>query len=175
MSLSIRGESRRRKYVSGHRIIPETEAARGIGCSSPSFQVNSTADDGSTGTLRWAVVQANSAGSDSAIEFELGTTAATITLSQGVLDLTNTAYPVSIYDGPGQGPVTISGNGASQVFQVNQNVTASLSGLTITGGSTSGSGSGGSSQSNGARFTTTVTSPSPTARSVAAPRRRAVG
>ena len=38
--------------------------------------------------------------------------------------------------------MTISGNNASRVFQVDQGVTASFSGLTITGGSTSGSGGG---------------------------------
>ena len=36
--------------------------------------------------------------------------------------------------------MTISGNNASQVVQVEADVTASISGLTITGGSTTGSG-----------------------------------
>jgi hypothetical protein len=142
MSSSIRGESRRRKYVSarrGHRIILETEALEDRLLLSV-FPVTSTADDGSTGTLRWAVQQADVAGITSSIEIELGTTAATITLSQGVLDVTNTRYSVTIYDGPGQGPVSISGNGASQVFRVNQNVTASISGVTIMGGSANGDG-----------------------------------
>ena len=38
--------------------------------------------------------------------------------------------------------MTISGGGTSRVFQVDSGVTASLSGLTITGGSTSGYGGG---------------------------------
>lgn len=46
------------------------------------FAVNSTADDGSNGTLRWAVAQANGASSPSAIELELGTSAATIALAR---------------------------------------------------------------------------------------------
>jgi len=151
MSSLILVHARRRKYALRHRssqLIPNLEVLEHRQLLS-TFPVTSTADDGSSGTLRWAIAQDNSASSPSAIEFELGTTAATITLSQGVLDLTNTRYSVTIYDGPGQGPVTISGNGASQVFQVSQNVTASISGVTITGGSASGSGSGGPSQGNG--------------------------
>ena len=70
----------------------------------------------------------------SSIEIELGTSPATITLLQGQLELDNSAYPTTIYDGPGEGAVTISGNSASRVFQVDGGVTASISGLTITGG-----------------------------------------
>ena len=43
--------------------------------------------------------------------------------------------------GPAAG-VTVSGNNASRVFQVDPSVTASISGLTITGGNTTGSGGG---------------------------------
>ena len=85
-------------------------------------------------TLRWAVEQANAATTASSIEIELGTSPATITLLQGQLELDNTAYATTIYDGPGEGAVTISGNDASRVFQVDGGVTASISGLTITGG-----------------------------------------
>ena len=106
------------------------------------FTVTSTADDGSTGTLRWAVALATSDTSPSTIDLELGTAPAAITLSQGQLELSDTAESVTISDGPGQGPVTISGNNASRVFQVDQGVTATLSGLTIAGGSTSGNGGG---------------------------------
>ncbi len=106
------------------------------------FNVTSTADDGSSGTLRWAVAQADAATSSSTIELELGTSPATITLAQGQLELSNIAYPTTIYDGLGQGPVTISGNNASEVFQIDPGVTVGLTGLTITGGSTNGYGGG---------------------------------
>jgi large repetitive protein len=43
------------------------------------FDVISTADDGSTGTLRWAVAQANRASTSSTIDSELSTTPAPIT------------------------------------------------------------------------------------------------
>ena len=105
------------------------------------FDVTSTADDGSTGTLRWAVAQANAATSPSTIDFQL-TTPATIRLTQGQLKLSNTAAATTI-DGPGATLLSVSGNHASRVFQVGPGVTASLSGLTITGGAvTSGSGGG---------------------------------
>ncbi len=93
-------------------------------------------------TLRWAVEQANEATSASSIEIELGSSPSTITLGQGQLELTSVTSAITIYDGPGQGPVTISGNNAGRVFQVATNVTASLSGLTITGGGSVRSGGG---------------------------------
>ncbi len=99
------------------------------------FPVTSPADDGSTGTLRWAVAGAKADTSPRTIVFELGTAAAMITLSQGQLELSNTSESVTIDDGPGQGPVTISGNSQSGVFQVDSGVTASISGVTITEGS----------------------------------------
>ena len=100
------------------------------------FSVTNTADDGTAGTLRWAVAEANAGTSPSPIVFELGTTPATITLTQGLLELSNSSESVTIVDGPGQGPVTISGNNQSGAFQVDAGVTASISGLTITDGAT---------------------------------------
>ncbi len=109
------------------------------------FSVTSTADDGSTGTLRWAVDGANADTSPSTIVFDLGTAPATITLTQGQLELSNTSESVTIDDGWGQGPVTISGNKASGAFQVDSGVTASISDLTIAGGATLESGGHGGS------------------------------
>ncbi len=57
------------------------------------FVVTSTADDGSAGTLRWAVAWADLSSTPSEIDFDLGSATATIALSQGVLDLNNTAGP----------------------------------------------------------------------------------
>jgi hypothetical protein len=54
-------------------------------------------------------------------------------LSQGQLGLINASYATTIYDGPGEGAMTVSGNHVSRVFQVDANVTASMSGLMITG------------------------------------------
>ena len=99
------------------------------------FAVTSTADDGSTGTLRWAVEQANAATTPSTINFSLGSGAATITLTKGQLMLSNTADPTTI-EGTGASLLSVSGNDASRVFQLDKGVTASITGLTITGGTT---------------------------------------
>ena len=113
------------------------------------FTVTSTADDGSSNTLRWAVAQANAATTASSIEIELGSSAATIALTNGQLELSNTKAAIAIYDGPGQGPVTISGGGVSRVIQIDSQVTATITGLTIASGSANGNG-GGIYNANGA-------------------------
>ena len=64
-----------------------------------------------------------------------------ITLTAGPLELSNTTGPVTIL-GPGLGALTVSGGGASRVFQVDQGSSATLAGLTITGGFTTGDGGG---------------------------------
>ena len=74
---------------------------------------------------------------------------------QGQLELSNASDATTIYDGPGQGGVTISGNNASRVFQVDSGVTASLSGLTITGGNACTTGFGGGLANNGGNLTLT--------------------
>ncbi len=61
----------------------------------------------------------------------------TITLTSGQLELSNN---ITI-SGPAAG-VTISGGGQNRVFEIDYGVTASLSGLMITGGSSSGNGGG---------------------------------
>ena len=106
------------------------------------FTVTSTADDGGSGTLRYAVGEANAATTPSTIDFDLGTSPATIMLTQGQLELSNYFYGITI-DGPGASMLTISGNNASRVFEVDYGINASISGLTITGGSTTGQGNYG--------------------------------
>ncbi len=107
------------------------------------FTVASTADDGgSNNTLRWAVAQANAATTASSIVIDLGSAAATIALTNGELELSNTKAATMIYDGPGQGPVTISGGSVSRVFRIDSQVTASFTGLTIANGSAQGNGGG---------------------------------
>ncbi len=129
---------RRRRARSERRLRPDLLALEGRSLLS-TFTVTSAADSAPAGdpvanTMRWAVEQADNATSPSAIEIQLGTSAATITLQQGQLELSNTTNSVAIYDGPGEGAVTISGNNSSRVFLVNDGVTASFSGLTIADG-----------------------------------------
>ncbi len=111
------------------------------GAITPSFVVNTTSDefnltDGLT-SLRDAIYFANYMPYQT-ITFDPKVFASTqtITLTLGQLTLTNTKGPDAI-TGPAAG-VTISGNNASRVFQVDAGVTAAFSGLTISGGSGSG-------------------------------------
>src|SRR5262249_25083703 len=57
----------------------------------------------------------------------------TITLTIGTLTLTDTA--TTTITGPGAGLLTVSGNHASRVFQINAGASAALSGLTMPAGS----------------------------------------
>lgn len=87
----------------------------------------------------------------------------------GQLDLSNTSEPVAIYDGSGEGPVTISGNYDGGVFQVDSGVTASIAGLTIAAGTTPYFGTGTASVNVIGTLTLsecTVSNDSPTADSL---------
>jgi hypothetical protein len=102
-------------------------------CLMTTFNVTN-ASDTAVGSLRWAIGEANVATTPSTIDFELGASAQTIVLTQGQLTLTDTSASITIADGPGEGPVTVSGNNKSRVFAVNSGVTASISGITISRG-----------------------------------------
>jgi hypothetical protein len=103
--------------------------------------VNNTNDSGS-GSLRAAVAQANADGEGDSIVFSsLFDTRQTITLTGGQLELTGTTAGTTI-TGPGANLLTVSGNNASRVFLVDANVSASISGLTITGGGNADCGGG---------------------------------
>jgi hypothetical protein len=92
------------------------------------FTVLNTLDDGSVGSLRWAVGQANTSSGPDTIVFDptVFSTPQTITLTGG-LTLTDTA--TTTITGPAAG-VTISGGG---IF-INSGDSAALSGMTITQG-----------------------------------------
>ena len=115
--------------------------------SAASLVVNTTSDSANPGpglnTLRMAIAYANTFASGTpTITFDptVFNTALTITLT-GQLDLTDTSVAAETITGPAAG-VIVSGGGTNRVFQVDSGVTASISGLTITDGSTSGSGGG---------------------------------
>jgi hypothetical protein len=97
------------------------------------FTVTSTLDDGSAGTLRYEIGQANTNAGPDAIDFDstVFSTPQTIALTSGQLELTDAA--TTTITGPGSGLLSISGNNASRVFSINYG-SAALSGLTITGG-----------------------------------------
>ena len=116
-----------------------------VGAFQASLAVESTAatvdTDAATLSLPGAVTLANQyAGTEITFDPAVFAAPQTITLSTGELELSNTTAWTSI-SGPAAG-LTISGGGVSRVFQINSGVTASLSGLSISGGSTSGNGGG---------------------------------
>ncbi len=91
-------------------------------------------------TLPGAVSLANQfAGETISFDPAVFATQETITLT-AQLELSDTTLTTSI-TGPAAG-VIVSGGGTSRVFRVDGGVTASLSGLTITGGKTTGNGGG---------------------------------
>jgi CSLREA domain-containing protein len=107
------------------------------------FQVNTSADDASGGTcavtctLRDAVTSANADGSANTITFASGVSGP-ITLANGSLPISD-AGGLTI-TGPGSGALTVSGNGASQIFSVSTANPVSITGLTLTGGSSATDG-----------------------------------
>ncbi len=106
------------------------------------FLVTNTADSG-PGSLRAEIDLANANPGANTIEFDSTNafqTAQTITLTSGQLELSNTSGTQTIL-GPPAG-VTVSGGGLSRVFQVDEQVTASISGLTITEGGVTSPGGG---------------------------------
>jgi hypothetical protein len=97
--------------------------------------VNNPTDTPVTGQtdLRQAIAQANRDGGGDTIEFSsLFNTPHTITLSGGQLEMTGRS--TTTIQGPGANLLSVSGNNASRVFQIDAGVTASISGLTVTGG-----------------------------------------
>ncbi len=123
------------------------------------FTVNSTGSgasgSGQSGTLPYVIsqanVNANTAGSEIEFDSTVFSSPQMITLG-ATLVLSETAGP-EVIDGPGSGLVTVSGGGMVSVFEINNGVTATLSGLTISDGRAA-AGDGGGLQNYG---TTTLT------------------
>jgi parallel beta-helix repeat protein len=117
------------------------------------FTVMNTNSSGS-GSLAQAIADANGDDQANTIEFSptAFTTPRTITLGGSELELSDTVGLQTI-TGPAAG-VTINGANQSRVFQVGNGVTATLSGLTLTGGNVGLGKSGGGLYNEG---TTTVT------------------
>src|SRR5262249_6283192 len=99
--------------------------------------------DGSPGTLRYEIGQANATAGDNLINVAV---TGTITLSGTQLELNDTSGdPKQTIEitGPGANLLSVSGNQASPVFQIDGGVTATISGLTITKGNSAGSANNG--------------------------------
>ena len=115
------------------------------------YTVSDTSDNATdTGSLRSAIIQANAdtnpAGSQIRFDPTVFASPQTITVAS-TLELSETAGP-EVIEGPGAKLVTVSGNNAVRVFEVDSGVTAAISGLIILGGSIS-DGSGGGIDNSG--------------------------
>jgi hypothetical protein len=109
--------------------------AQVVNACTPNPIVTSTADSGA-GSLRDAVANVCSG---TTITFNLpGAGPHTITLTTGELAV---AKNVTINNNSGES-ITVSGNNASRVFNINSGKTAAIIGLTISGGNNAGSGGG---------------------------------
>jgi hypothetical protein len=100
------------------------------------FPVTNVNDSG-PGSLRDEVGLADSTYGINTVTFDptvFGTQPQTITLTTGELDLSTMAFGSFLIQGPGANLLTVSGNGASQVFGISSGTLASLSGLTISKG-----------------------------------------
>jgi hypothetical protein len=108
--------------------------------------VVSNLNDSGTGSLRDAIAITNASPTDDSITFSIS--AGTITLTSGQLTITDDLT----ITGPGADLLTIDAGGNSRVLSVGAGVTASLNGLTITGGDageTAGISQGGGIYSEG--------------------------
>ncbi|MCU1488237.1 MAG: hypothetical protein JWN67_4983 [Actinomycetia bacterium] len=108
------------------------------------FTVDSTADTNTTGTLRWAIGQANNTVGADLIQFAIGD-ASPDTIVLGSL-LPTIADDVTI-NGPGAGLLTIDGDGDWQVLKIEKYLSTTpidvtISGVTIQHGNVTGHGGG---------------------------------
>jgi PKD repeat protein len=115
-------------------ILPAPVFAMPIDSERPSapsatYTVDSIADDGSSGTLRWAITQANANIGADTIDFAIGTVGShqTITLSATLPDITD---PVVI-DGWSQGGASYTG---APLIELNGEAAGAVNGLTLSGG-----------------------------------------
>jgi hypothetical protein len=106
-----------------------------------SFNPLPSAADGSPGSLRNAIIQANGNGQDNTINLGAGTYQLTVAntagqdnvAAQGDLDLTGAGHSITI-QGAGAGATIIDGGALDRVFQISSNVTAVFRNLTIRNG-----------------------------------------
>ncbi|OUC12234.1 MAG: hypothetical protein B0A82_23560 [Alkalinema sp. CACIAM 70d] len=94
----------------------------------------SNKDDSGAGSLRQAILDANGMQGADTISFDsavFGTTPQIILLTSGAFAAITSDLTIN---GPGAGLLTINGNNASRVFQVNPNVNAAIVGVTIANG-----------------------------------------
>jgi hypothetical protein len=110
----------RRRFLSALEMLEDRRVPS-------TLTVTSAADDGSAGTLRATIAAAHD---NDTIQFAAQLKGKTITLTRGALVISQN---LDIF-GPGANRLTISGNSGSRVFDVGQNNTVTIAGLTIANG-----------------------------------------
>src|SRR5687767_2542582 len=115
-----------RRHAPASRLCLETLEGR---CLLSTFSVLNLLDSGA-GSLREAVVEANSAPGADLIRFAPEARDGTIALTGGQLSITDDLT----IEGPGADRLTVSGNDASRVFRIGSGVAVSIDGLTISHG-----------------------------------------
>ena len=145
----LRGTRRLNRSTNPRAAVPgnpSSAPARGVGRARGAladdlhgrFPGSGTSGSGTSGTLPYVISQANANTNTDGSEIEFdpsvftSSSPQTITLG-ATLALSETAGP-EVIDGPGAGVVSISGGGAVGVFDVDSGVTATITGLTISGG-----------------------------------------
>jgi hypothetical protein len=96
------------------------------------FTVTKLLDDGTNGTLRWAVGQANATPATDTVKFAGGL--------HGTIALGN-EIPITAalaIDGPGANQITVSGDNATRVFRVTGGTVVTIENLTIANGRATG-------------------------------------
>ena len=111
------------------------------------FVVTNLNDNGD-GSLRQAIIGSNNTSGPNEIDFATGLSG-TITLTSGQLTIANNDVTI---EGPGDSVLSVTGNNASRVFEVDQ-VQVTISGLTITGGNVGSDAGGGGILDNGGTLT----------------------
>jgi fibronectin type 3 domain-containing protein len=133
-----RQNSRRSDYLLNKAVIEALEPRVLL-----SYVVTSLADNGSAGTLRYEIEQADAAGGNQTITFTSSLTAsgpAAIDLNGNALTLDDTSGTLTI-QGPGANLLSIDAQGLSSALNIDSGSTASIDGLTIANGhSTYGGG-----------------------------------
>jgi hypothetical protein len=105
------------------------------GMSAATFTVTSKKDSGA-GSLRQAILDANANPGPDIVDFAV---TGTITLTSGQMTITDALTII----GPSAGSITINGNYASRIFDI-ESTSVSISGLIITNGVADASATGGS-------------------------------
>lgn len=125
-----------KRRASRRRFVPRLELLEGRSLPS-TFTVLNLADSGE-GSLRQAIVDANTLSGADTIDFADGLSGR-ITLTTGHMSITDALT----IDGPCADVLAVSGNHQSRVFRISGGATVAISGLTITDGMAGADGGGG--------------------------------